>query len=325
MNKRERALRAMKSLPVDHVPSAFFRHMFREDANGKQIWLTIEEQIQWLKDSRIDLICLENDGYEEYPMELPTGTVRDFKNIPRFSAKDSFFGDQINRVNRIIDALKGERAVTYLIYPPFSMLKHILKSETRIMEYWKEDKQTILDAMAVMEEVNYTLLRRLKEETGVDGAFVSLQNAEIGRFPKEEYQEYLTRWDVSMIAHAKHFFDANFFHLCSWLGVPNQMDLWKDYEYGCVHWGVHIENELNLRQARDFFRKGTAIMGGFDNRPQSILYNGTEQEVKDYTKALIDSAGDIGYIISADCSIQGDIPIERFGWIEQAAEEYAET
>lgn len=315
MNARERALRAMEGLPVDYVPQTFFYHM-----EG----MSMEEQLKWIKDSGMDLICLVNDGYENYPMDLPTNSVEDFRHIPRLGRNHEYFTGQIDRVNRIIDEFKGERAFTYLFYTPFSMLKHRLGDETRIMEYWKEDRQAIIDAMAVMEETNYLLMRALKENTEVDGTLSSFQNAEVDRFSPEEYEDYLTRWDISMAAHAKYFYRHNVFHLCSWVGVPNNLFLWKDLDFDCVHWGVHIEKDLDLKQAREYFPKGTTIMGGFDNRPQSILYHGTEQEVKDYTKGLIDAAGSQGYIISADCSVAHDIPLERFRWIKEAAQEYAE-
>lgn len=314
MNGRERALRAMEGLPVDHVPMTFFYHM-----DG----MTLEEQLEWYKASEMDLVCLVNDGYEMYPMDLPTGTVEDFRNIPRLSRDDPYFRGQIDRVNKIIEGLNGEKAITYLFYTPFSMLKHRLGDETSIMAYWKENKQVLIDAMAVMEEANYLLLRLLKEETDVDGTLVSLQNAEVDRFSPEEYEDYLTRWDISLMAHAKHFFRYNVFHLCSWVGIPNHMQLWKDSDYGCVHWGVHIEKDLDLRQARNFFRDGTVIMGGFDNRPQGILYHGAKQEVKEYTKGLIRSAGEVGYFISSDCSVARDVPLERLRWVKEAAMEYA--
>ena len=64
-------------------------------------------------------------------------------------------------------------------------------------------------------------------------------------------------------------------------------------------------------------------MGGFDNRPCGVLHWGNEQQIKAYTHRLLDAAGTQRLILSSDCSVQGDTPVEHLRWVKEACEEYA--
>ncbi|MBP3940112.1 MAG: hypothetical protein J6D00_01260, partial [Christensenellaceae bacterium] len=183
-------------------------------------------------------------------------------------------------------------------------------------------------AMAVIEEDNLLVMERLKAETDLVGLFISLQNCEIDRFSAEEYEEILTPWDKRLIAQANSLYDTerNIYHMCSWRGVPNKIDIWQKYDYKTVNWAVAIEElkdgrHIGVKEGRDFFKAGSTLMAGFDNRPCGVLYKGNEKEIKDYTKELITSAGKKNLILSCDCSVQKDTPDEHLRWVVEAAEE----
>ena len=63
-------------------------------------------------------------------------------------------------------------------------------------------------------------------------------------------------------------------------------------------------------------------MGGFDNRPCGILHWGNEAQIKAYTRQLLENAGTARLILSADCSVQGDTPVEHLRWVAEASEAF---
>ena len=64
-------------------------------------------------------------------------------------------------------------------------------------------------------------------------------------------------------------------------------------------------------------------MGGFDNRPQGVLYKGSEEEIKAYTKGQLDLAGEVGTILCGDCSLQMDQSRKKVRYVVEACREYA--
>ena len=64
------------------------------------------------------------------------------------------------------------------------------------------------------------------------------------------------------------------------------------------------------------------VIGGFDNAAGSILYTGTEEELRAEIKKILDEAGTKGVAIGADCTISSDIAPERLELIRKIAAEY---
>ena len=77
---------------------------------------------------------------------------------------------------------------------------------------------------------------------------------------------------------------------------------------------------MSLAEGREFFHH-RCIMGGFDNRPQGVLYSGTKEEVQSYTKGLVTAIGKKGYIVGADCTFPRDVDVNRFTWVKDTLKE----
>lgn len=318
MNKKQRVLNAIKGLEVDRVPASWYTHFEPDDDN------TVSSQVRWAKNTDMDLLCVETDGFMEFDCgNAPMNTPRALMALREHKAHDYYIEGQIDRAKRIADGLRDGAAVTYMIFTPFSTIKHSIHSETGVMDLLREDPEAVRHAMEVIQSDNFLVMERLKAESGIDGIFLSMQNAEIDRFAPGEYRTLLAPWDKQLIDKARELFDFTILHLCAWRGLPNQMELWQGYEADVVNWAAHIELDLGLAAGRSLFKEGTALMGGFDNRPCGILHWGSEKQIKAYTKRLISQAGDGGLILSADCSVQKDTPDEHLRWVVEACEEYA--
>ena len=74
---------------------------------------------------------------------------------------------------------------------------------------------------------------------------------------------------------------------------------------------------MDIQEAKDYF--GCTMWGGFDNRLGSLLYTGSREEIEAEVRAMIAQGGKTGYILGADCSIDGSLPEERIRWVVEEA------
>ena len=322
MDSKTRVLNAMHGREVDRVPVSWYTHFPDLTDN------TVEAQLKWLKSTRMDMLCIETDGFMEWDCgKTAINTPEALRAMRPHKKHDWYIEGQVDRAKRIA-AGAPDKAITYILFTPFGTIKHSLnnpRQEEEIMELLRKDKDALLHAMAVIEEDNALLMERLAEETDIIGAFISLQNCERDRFSREEYTEFLSPWDKRLIEKANNLFgrEQNVFHMCSWRGIPNNIDIWQKYDCKTINWAVAVEENLDIEQGRKFFHEGSTLMAGFDNRPCGILYKGNEQEIKSYTTDIIKRAGMQNLILSADCSVQMDTPDEHLRWVVEAAEEYS--
>lgn len=62
-----------------------------------------------------------------------------------------------------------------------------------------------------------------------------------------------------------------------------------------------------------------AVIGGFGNLDNEILYTGTKEEIQAETKRLLAAAGRTGVILGADCTVPRDTDWKHFEWVREAA------
>ena len=110
--------------------------------------------------------------------------------------------------------------------------------------------------------------------------------------------------------------------MCGWAGNRNQLDLWRDYPAKVINWAVFVEG-LDLDQGR-FFVNGRTALGGFETHwdehgHRGILYDGTREELQDYTRKLILDHGKRGLMLGGDCTIDAKLDWERIRWVVEAA------
>ena len=317
MNKKQRILNAIQGKAVDRVPTSWYTH-FPDPRDN-----TVADQVAWAQETDMDMLCVETDGFMQFDCGhtdlSDPGTLASLRPHRR---TDWYIEGQVDRARRIADGLRDDAAVTYMIFTPFSTIKHSTGSEFLVMKLLRDHPEAVRHAMEVIEQDNFLLMERLSGEAGLDGIFLSLQNNEIDRYTREEYAALLERWDEREIAKARELFPFTVLHLCAWRGVPNRMDVWRRHNCEIVNWASHIELDLGLYQGRRFFNARSALMGGFDNRPCGILHWGEEAQIKAYTRQLLENAGTSRLILSADCSVQKDTPAEHLRWVAEASQAY---
>ena len=128
--------------------------------------------------------------------------------------------------------------------------------------------------------------------------------------------------DLYVLEHANRFSDNNIIHMCGWAGSRNRLELWRNYPAKVINWAVHVEG-MDLEEGRAYFGNRTSL-GGFETHwdgtvREGIIYNGTKQELQEYTRELILDHGKRGLMLGGDCTIDAGIDRERIRWIVEAA------
>ena len=76
---------------------------------------------------------------------------------------------------------------------------------------------------------------------------------------------------------------------------------------------------MSLEEGRKMF-PDAAVMGGLANR-SGVLVEGTEEEIRQAVRKVVDGFGRTGFILGADCTLPTGIPVWRIRAAVEAARE----
>lgn len=312
MNRRERAIATFEGRKPDRIPTCFWHHF--PDCKGQDM---VNAHVNFYSSTSVDILKMMCDEYFFYPIP-EIKTAHDWASMRPQGRNSKWVEGQVERASQIVEALHGDVFSVYNVFAPFSNLKHAYGDE-EIMADLRADEQAVCQAMDIIAEDNCTLVERILKETGVDGIFMIVQNAEASRFSAEEYRRIVQPGEEKFIHLASTLSKYNILHMCGWSGHKNQLELWKDYPAPVFNLAVYSEG-MTLRQGKEMF-PDKVIMGGFDRNEGTLLHSGTPEEVRSETLRLVQETGSDRLIISADCSLPADVPYENLRAVAEALEE----
>ena len=314
MTAKERVMAVLNGEKADRAPVCFWHH-FGNLAPEE----TVREHVRFFRESGEDILKMMCDEFFVYPLE-GAQTATDYLAL-RPQGYDSYYvRGQAERAAQINDALKGEVITFYNAFSPYATLKHAIGQEAAL-QLLHEHETAFLHALDVIAEDTVFMIERVLKESGTTGMMLCLQGAEDGLFTDEEYARLIAPTERRVVDCARGLSDTNLLHLCGWDGVKDHLERWKDYEARIVNWDVDVE-EITLRQGKEYFG-GRVVLGGFNNRPDTLLTSGSKADIQAFTKKLLAETGEEGVILGADCSLPADIDRQRIRWVIEAAEQYA--
>lgn len=318
MTKKERVKAAFLGQETDYVPVCMWQHVPKEFHIDHETFA--KHQADFYKETDVDFMKLSADGFFNWPDPvLKTIQCADeLYQIKPLGPDHPWIRNQIDRTKTVVQSLNDECYAFYLIFAPISYLRLQIGYHLMMQLIHENPDAMKYACKTIADDLKY-LIDGILNESGCAGIFYSVQNAEINRFTKEEYLEWIMPAEKDLLDYANSINDMNILHFCAWEESPNRLEVWKDYHTPIVSWARHIDI-FDIEKAKNHF--GATVWGGFDNRLNTLLYTGTKEEIELEVKSLIQQGGKTGYIIGADCSLHNTLPTERIRWVVEAARKY---
>ena len=332
MDDRKKVVEAfLNNEESDRVVTAFWHHFvsFHNHYNGdvKEIYDEIlTKQKKYIDEVKPDLLKIMSDGFFGHPSVCSKviTTLDELREVKSVGANHNWINRQVEYVKEVAD-YAGDNVYKY--YNIFSPLQYI---RLRFEEYdedfkkftglFKEDKDVMTQAAKNIAEDIKVLVKRLFEETSIDGIYYSVQCVQDKSFTKEVHKELVEPLDLEVLNYINTFTDNVMLHICGYAKYTNNLEWYADYPVKVFNWAIYSEN-ISLAEGKKIF-KGKPVLGGFDNAPGSILYEANEDELKKEIYRILDETGTKGVALGADCTISEDIKPERLEFIRKTAAEY---
>lgn len=313
----------------DRVPVAFWHHFvsFQNHHMGLKDPQVLRDVYDGQKAAFNDLPCdvlkIMSDGFFGHPamVRAPINTVEEIRAIQSVGASDPWISEQVAYVNEICNYANGELHTFYSVFSPLQYIR--LKFEEYDEDFEKfcrlffEDPQAMTAAAARIAEDTVILIDELFSKTTLDGIYYSVQGVQDVRADREFHDKYVRPLDLLVMEHIRKYTDNIIIHICGYGHYTNHLEWYVDYPAKVFNWATQTE-KVTLAEGKAIF-KGKAVLGGFDNNPESILYNGSEEEIKAYTRKIIEEAGVVGICLGADCTVAENIEPQRIRWIRDEA------
>ncbi len=311
MTRRQRVEAVLQGKTPDRVPVCFWHHF--GDLSPED---TVKAHVKWLEDSGEDLLKMMSDEFFFYPLN-GAKTPADFLALRPLGKNAPYVRGQIERAGQICNAVAGSVVTLYNTFSPYANLKHAMGQE-RAVALLKESPEAFGHVLNVILTDTLDVIEGLLTESGTDGLMLCMQGAEETLFSEEDYLRFLRPGEQAIVEAANRLSDRNLLHLCGWDGIPDILERWKDYPSAMVNWDVDVER-VKLRDGKAYFG-GRVLLGGLNNRPGSVMTDGTKEEVQAAVKSVLKEAEGSRFILGADCSLPSDIDPVRVRWTVEAIE-----
>ncbi len=327
--KRELIDAVFHNQEADRVPVGFWHHILphphTDDAyTHPELADKVFEAHKAFYDAfHPDFLKIMTDGYFGYPNPLiyqKTDSAKPFADIQPLGKDSQWYRDQIAFAKRFVEAFGKDVEIFYNIFTPYRVLgfaQETFDNPFDFVSWIHEDKETVKHVLDVISDDYALLAKGLIEEAGVDGIYFSVNNVDRNRLTEAEYDEVVKPSEIKVLTAANSARDNNILHICGFKGFRNHLEWYKDYPVLVVNWAAHVE-EVPLSEGKKLFG-GRAVIGGFGQTPNDLIYTGTEEELRKETDRILKDAGTRGVILGADCTIPPDTDLSHLEWIRDEA------
>ncbi|MBQ8638554.1 MAG: hypothetical protein IJ468_05245 [Lachnospiraceae bacterium] len=328
--KRELVLKAFHNEETERIPVGFWFHFLEgsEFNAGLKDPEVLEKNLaghkKFLEEFDPDFVKIMTDGFFYLPFDFSSvKTVQDLKNLKPIPADHPFFEKNVELVRRIRELAGEDRLLFFNAFSPFNQLSGGLAKPgqfrsglEKLKEFLTEDAAAVAAALDVIADSIIELLKLVIKPGLADGLYLSVSNPN-RTIPAQIYSTFLSPADRKILKAARELAQDNILHICGYAGNKNILSVYRDYDVSVVNWAVHAE-ETSLKDGKAYFGN-RAVIGGFDNVKEGLLYSGTKEEIEAYVEKIVAEAGKKGVIIGADCTVPSDIDIERLRWVRDKA------
>lgn len=324
MSKRELVLNAFNNQEVERVPVGFWFHFAADaffDSSEKTVKRNIAGHQKYVDEFQPDFLKIMSDGFFGYPNEA-IKKIKTAADLDRIEKEDAgkWIQGQVDLVRELTGRFQKEVASFYNIFAPATYLSLLLETagnELTVAQLAKENPKGLARVLDLIAKDVALLSRRVIAEGGADGIYLSVRN--IDGVGKEDYLNVIAPSELAVLQNANAVSCYNILHICGYEGHRNDLSTYVDYPARIVNWAVTVEN-VSLSEGKKLFG-GKAVIGGFNNTTDGVLYKGSKEEIEAETARLIAEAGTTGVILGADCTIPSDTSLEHLSWVREKAKE----
>ncbi len=312
MNRIERMNAMIAGKPVDRVPVGMWYH-FSPSLTAEE---AADAHFNYVKSVDLDLIKImyDNDYYLDQKIEKPS----DWYRIKPLGKGSPFYRKQRDILRRLVDKGAGTYPIWATMFGPFKFAV-MATSDALVMEHSRQDPEAVCAGVSAIADSLCEWAEGYLTE-GADAIFYSAQFGEVGRFSKNEWRKLVKPYDLKVLSVAERMEGKyNVLHLC---GEPEykyrvHLDRFADYPGSMVNWAIY-PNAYELERGADLFER--PVMGGLDNH--GVMAHGSNDQVAENVRALIDRYGKQGFMLGADCSIESPACAGRIHAAVIAAQQY---
>ncbi len=331
MSKKQLVLDAFDLKPVKRVPVGFWFHFAKEsdftDAleNPAVIQTNIDGHLKFYREFQPDFVKLMSDGYFGYPNAAIANakSASDLYAAAPIGEDHPWILGQAELASSLTSSFGDEVATFYNVFSPATFFRFLVGGTTGdggekiLADLLLEDEAAVKHALRVIAQDLADLSRAVILEGRATGIYLSVKNVQDKRIAKDTYRRAVTPSEKLVLAAAHEASAYNILHICGYEGSRNDLRLYADYDVKAVNWAVTVEG-VSLKEGKKLFG-GRAVIGGFGNTKTSLLYAGSREDIEHYTQELLEDAGKTGVILGADCTVPGDIDLNRLQWVRDKA------
>jgi uroporphyrinogen decarboxylase len=296
MNKREKVLSLLDSTrPPSYIPAAFFLH-FPPDCHSGQA--AIDAHLEFCGYTGMDVVKIQ---YEfAFPRLAEIQSPDDWAKMPAY--RRDFFQEQLDVVDGLVTATRGEMLVLQTLYSPFMSAGHTASSDV-LDDHLKAAPEKVVPGL---ETITESILWFVREciKLGVDGFYASTQGGEGFRFRDPSiFEAYVKPYDLAVMNEIDALGTFNILHVCDYCGPYDDLTPIQDYPGHVVNSPLEVGGKaITAAQAAEFW--GRPYMGGMDRH--GVLVDGTEDQIRAAALDLLKDAPE-RFFLGADCTVPGDI------------------
>ena len=331
MNRKELIDKFLNNEEVERVPVSFWHHFVsfhnHYNYNDEKIFnRVLNEQKKFIDEVKPDFIKIMSDGFFGHPSLCIKNiqTISELSEVKAVGESHEWINKQVEYVKEVCEYAGDD---VYKYYNIFSPLQYIrLRFEeydedfTKFVRLLREDVDVVTRAALEIASDIKILIKRIFAETSIDGIYYSVQAVQDKTINHEFHKKYVESLDLLLLNYINEFTDNILLHICGYAKYTNELIWYKDYPVKAFNWAVFTEN-ISLEEGKKILND-KPVLGGFDNAKGSILYTGSEEELREYIYNILDNAGTKGVGLGADCTISEDIDKSRLELIRKIAGEY---
>lgn len=294
MNRVERIHATIAGQQPDRVPVGMWYH-FSPKLSAEE---AADAHFDYVKSVDLDLIKIMYDN--TYVLEQKIQKPSDWYKIKPLGKTSPFYCKQRDILRRLAQKGAGEYPIWMTMFGAFK-LAVMATSDAMVMAHSREDPDAVCAGVAAIADSLCDWAEGYLSE-GADAIFYSAQFGEIGRFTKDAWRKLVRPYDLKVLSVAEQTNGKyNVLHLCGEpeYGYRVHLDRFADYPGSMVNWAIY-PNGYALERGADLFER--PVMGGLDNH--GVMAHGSDEEVAQAVRELLDRYGSKGFMIGADCSIE---------------------